>query len=267
MNITIIFLLFISLTAFSNCTLDYFNLSNATHEEFSSSDSLPSAMTYCNKFNINGFTGILTAWYDWDKETFDTNKAQLYLWSVPTEFTHPPTNYIQIHSFRIENNRKIFKESPVNIEVVKNSSNERRTSITTIGHDLLEDLGLSIEELIQDNSFVLKDTEGWHGISISIFNVYNKPITKTQILIPPFEANPHTYLEKQNQERMLHELHPFKKLASITHKDKIFYEKGRDFCKDSPAQFEVPFFSTGSTEDEDEIDRLLKDVSFIPSEF
>ncbi|MDE0119630.1 MAG: hypothetical protein OXM55_06465 [Bdellovibrionales bacterium] len=259
MNITTIFLLFILLTAFSNCTLDYLDFSGATQEEFSSAPT--SAMVYCNKFNVNGFNGILNAWYDWDQEAFDTNKAELYLWNVPTEFTYPHTNYIQVHSFRIENNRKIFKESPISIEIIKNNSNERGTTITTLGHDLLEDLEKSIEELIQDNSFVLKDMKGWHGVSISVFNVHNKPITKIEILIPPFEAHPYIYLEKQNQERLLHELHPFKKMSSSTHKEKIFYEKGRDFCKDSPSQFEVPPFSTNSTEDE--VDRLLKDLSFI----
>ncbi|MDE0518400.1 MAG: hypothetical protein OXH36_02420, partial [Bdellovibrionales bacterium] len=196
---------------------------------------------------------------DWDQEAFDTNKAQLYLWNVPPEFTYPRTNYIQIHSFRIENNRKVFKESPVSIDIINNTSNERGITITTLGHDLLEDLEKSIEELIQENSFVLKDMKGWHGVSISIFNVHNKPIhgAKTEILIPPFEAHPHTYLEKQNQERMLHELHPFKKIASSTHKDKIFYEKGRDFCKDSPSQFEVPSPPANS---EDGVDRLLEDL-------
>ena len=260
MNILIIFLLAGLLTAFSNCTLDYFNFSNSENEEFSSSDRPSSAMIYCNKFNIrSGFNGILTAWYDWDKETFDTNKSQLYLWSIPAEFTYPSTNYIQVHSFRVENNKKTFKESPVSMEVIKNSSGERWSIITTIGHDLLEELGISIEDLIQNNSFVLKDMKGWHGISISVFNEHNKPIKKTQILIPPFEANPHTYLETQNQERTLDELHPFKKIAGVSNKDDIFYEKGKDFCKDSPAQFEIPPLPT--SKNKDSIDLLLEDLS------
>ena len=262
-----IFLLFIHLAFFSNCTTDYFGFSE---DEEGPPDYLrnPVAlMAYCNKFNINGFNGFLVAYYDWNEEAFDKNKAQLYLANVPYEFTYPPTNYIQVHSFYIANNQKVFNKTPVSMDIFNDSSSERSVLVTTIGHDLLEDTGgISIDELIQTNSFVLRDMNGWHGITLSVFDVQNKPMKTAEILIPPFEANPNTFLNAHNEENRLFQLHPFVNISQNTNTtDQTFYEKGLDFCKESQVQFDIPAFETQSPA-EDPVDKLIEDLSFLPDD-
>ena len=220
-------------------------------------------LSYCNKFNKKGFNGTIVANYNWDKNTFDTNKAQLYLWDVPYEFTYPPTNYIQLHSFYIANNKTVFKKKPVSIEIIKDSSDESISLITTIGHDLLEDMGLSIKELILNYSFLLEDMRGWQGIALSVFNAQNKPVKTVQILVPPFESNPHTYMDNHNKEKLLFQLHPFETISHHNTTDRFFYEKGVDFCKSVPLPFDIPPFETYSI-GKDPVDQLIDDLSLLP---
>ena len=267
-NIPVFFLLATLLVFFPNCTTDYFGLSSELDEETYTDSSFSSEipMAYCNKFNKNGFKGILTAYYDAEQDTFNKNKAILYLWNIPDEFTYPPTNYIQVHSFTISNNRTAFNPTPTSMTItkIKGSNREQSSIITTLGHDLLEYLGdISIAELTKNYSFILKDMDGWHGISISVFNARNKPEKTIKILIPPFPANPHTYLEKNNQERLLFELHPFETISYNNDMDQVFYEKGVDFCKDSPVEFEIPGFTKSSTTT-DPVEQLIEDLSFLP---
>ena len=261
----LIFLLLIPLAFFSNCTTDYFTFSESGEGLYGDSQA---AMAYCNKFSINGFSGFLVAYYDWNEETFDKNKAQLYLANVPYEFTYPHTNYIQVHSFHIASNKKVFNKTPVSMDIFNDSSAERSTLVTTIGHDLLEDMrGISIDELIRDNSFILKDMDGWHGITLSVFNVQNRPIKTAEVLIPPFEANPNTFLNAHNQEKRLFQLHPFVNISQNTNTtDQTFYEKGVDFCRESQVRFDVPAFEDHSSAGEDPVDKLIEDLSFLPND-
>lgn len=263
-NIPVFFLLATFLVFFPNCTTDYFGFSELgeeTNADSPYSDQIP--MAYCNKFNKNGFKGILTAYYDADQDTFHRNKARLYLWNIPDEFTYPPTNYIQVHAFNISNNKTVFKPTPTSMTLIKDSDYEESSIITTLGHDLLEYLGdVSIEELGQNYSFILKDINGWHGISISVFNARNKPEKTIKVLIPPFPANPHTYMDRNNQERLLFALHPFEAISYNNDMDRVFYEKGVDFCKDSPVEFEIPDF-TQSSAPTDPVNQLIEDLSFL----
>ena len=265
----ILFLLALILTLFPNCTTDYFGFSEDTASNNTAARSLV-PMVYCNKFNENGFNGILISYYDWDTEQFNTSKSQLYLWSVPSEFSHPPTNYIQMHSFSIANNKETYNSSPVTIEMTPDSSalSEQNILVTTIGHDLLDDVGgISINELIKTHSFTLEDINGWHGVTLSVFNVHNKPIKTAQVLIPPFAANPHTYLNNNNQEQLLFKLHPFEKIAHIHKSDKVFYNKGLEFCEASPFPLEIPAFNSSSESantTEDPVDGFTQDLSLLP---
>ena len=262
----ILFTLFIPLVFFSNCTTDYFGFSSS--EEGNNSQYLQnptSAMAYCNKFDSNGFSGFLVAYYDWDKDAFNKNKARLYLEKVPYEFTYPPTNYIQVHSFYIANNKKTFNKIPVSMDVVQNSTSEKSILITTIGHDLLVDMGeIPIDQLIQKHSFILRDVNGWHGITLSVFDLKNKPIKIAQVLIPPFDANPNTFLNTHNRERLLSQLHPFSNISNTNTTDQSFYEKALDFCKESPAQFNVPPFKPQPVTSDPVVDKLIEELSFLP---
>ena len=251
---------------FLSCTTDYFGFSEedvgASSKEEWSNPLIP--MAYCNKFNKEGFSGILTAYYDVDQGAFNKNKVRLYLYSVPDEWTYPPSNYIQVHAFSISNNRTVFNPTPISMILIKDSNNDRSSIITTLGHDLLEYLGdISIEELINSYSFLMKDINGWNGISLSVFNAKNKPIKTTKVLIPPFPANPHTYLDENNKEQLLFKLHPFESISYNNDADQLFYQKGVEFCKDSPEEFEIPPWG-GSSSHSDPIDQLMEDLSFLP---
>lgn len=263
----IFFLSLIFFLSFSSCTADFFDFSTDTTGDGKGEMDFTDPMVYCNKFHENGFRGTITAYYDWDNDNFHTDKAQLYLWNVPDEFTYPPTNYIQIHLFSVSNNKKNFDKKPVSFEIVGSAT--ASSLVTTISHELLEELGdISIQDLIDGNKFILRDIGGWHGVSLSIFDEQNKPVKTAQLLIPPFEANPHNFFNNNNREQRLLELHPFEKISSNPNNtDKVFYEKGIEFCKSVSIDFEVPSFEEQEASRADEadssIDDLLKDLSLI----
>ena len=275
MRISKVYLIFLWALFFINfcgCTADFFNFSNEDKTKGSASGALVFStdikenMLYCNKFNNNEFNGILIADYDKNEAAFNMSgeKAQLFLWNVPYEFTHPSTNYIQFHAFYIANNKTVFNKVPVTIEMIAHSSSRKPILVTTIGHDLLKEIGItSISKLIETHYFVLKDLNGWNGVSLSIFNVHDKLVKTTQILIPPFSANPHTYQSKNNRERVLFELHPFHDIAYNNEQDNVFYEKGVAFCNAAPVQLEVPLFKNPSdSTDDNGVDNLIEDLSF-----
>ena len=255
--------------AFFNCKADFFDASStlggSTGGSYATSRPEDTAMIYCNKFKEKGFSGVLTAYYDSEKDNFNTNRAQLFLWNIPYEFEYPDTNYIQAHAFYVANNKQVFKKNPVSMELVQNTTSEKISLVTTLGHDLLEDLEEKAGDLIQNYHFILKDMDGWHGVTFSVFDKHNKPVKSIQVLIPPFIAHPSAFFRKHNQERLLSELHPFKTLSSRSEKEniKIFYDKGVDFCKDSPVNFEIPDFADGAEEQKDPLDQLIQDLSLI----
>ena len=258
----ILILLFCSL---ASCKTDGFDLSSWNSQDSIGFGNISAPMAYCNKFNINEFSGILVSFYDWETEKFNTNKAYLYLWSIPYEFTYPQTNYIQLHSFYMANNKKVFSKTPMSMTLIANKNSEREI-LTTIGHDLLEDTNRSIDELIKNYHLLLEDIKGVHGISLSVFDVHNKPIRTTQVLIPPFEANPHTYLNNNNNERLLSDLHPFSDIAQSSRSTQIFYDKGLDFCDHSPQLIEIPPYenTVQPNANENSIEELFQDLSFVP---
>ena len=262
-NIYIYILNLIFFLFFPSCTVDFFDFSTDTTREGEADFTSP--MVYCNKFNENEFKGVIVAYYDWDNDVFNKNKAQLYFWSVPDEFTYPPTNYIQIHLFSISNNVTNFDKKAVSFKMTGNSTS---SLVTTISRELLEEMGdISVQDLIDDNKFILRNIGGWDGVSISVFDEQNKPVKTVQLLIPPFEANPHTFLNNSNREQRLLQLHPFAKISDNSNNtDKIFYEKGIESCKSAPIDFEVPSFEEyqeARGANEDSIDDLLKDLSLI----
>jgi len=267
-QIMAVFFLLITINFYSSCAIDYFGFSE---EELDSENvQFSEPMAYCNKFNTDGFKGIVTAHYDFDTDRFNTNVARLYLWNVPYEFAYPPINYIQVHSFNIRNNKEVFNKTPITMKIIAGAGSATLARLSTIGHDFLDEMNIdSIDDLIQTHSFILEDIAGWDGVNISIFGGDNKPIKVAQILIPPFEANPNNYLERHNREKRLLRLHPFQKLLDIndTGTDQVFYDKARAFCENAPVRFEVPpyeeQFAKGG--EVDIVDQLIEDLSFLPS--
>ena len=247
---------------FTNCTTDYFFDSSNNTQHYSQEQIIP--MVYCNQFNKNGFKGYLTAYYDWNNSQFNTDMAQLFLWKFPEEFSYPATSYIQVHSFSIKNNQFVFNKKPLNLEVVNDPTGNKIAFVTTIGHDFLEDIEFSLEELIKSHSFIIKDTKGWNGLSLTVFDVRNKPLQSIKVFIPPFPANPQTYLQYHNNEMMSLSLHPFNNLGK-SESDKLFYEKSINWCQLANVNFDVPELEIqeGRSNNYDEIDSLVEDLSLI----
>ena len=239
----ILFFLFLT-----NCELDLFSFDSSesgSNSSFLNSENVEDPMIYCNRFNQHGFDGILMVYYDKEKELFDSNKAHLFLRSVPYEFTHPATNYIQFHSFYVESRREIFNEVPVSVAIIDDTVNALKQTVTAIDHDLLNNMGINIEKLIEKHSFTLQDTDRWQGLTLSVFNIHNKPIKTAKILIPPFLANPETFSQEHNEEIALSKLHPFNNIAPSSNYD--FYQKGLNFCKQAPIEVDFPKFKGTKT--------------------
>ena len=250
----------------SHCKVDHFSFSRrddshelGTRPSYRETENL----IYCNKFHTNGFQGILTAYYDLGAKDWDRNKAQLYLWKVPVEWTYPPTNYIQLYAFRIEDGREIFSPTPVNINLIINATKDTSLTITALDHHLLKEKGgLSIDKFLKSHVFILEDVGGWQGLALSVFNEENKSVKTARVLLPPFPAEPQVYLRKNNNEKLLLKQHPFGNLFHAEEEAHTFYKKGLDFCKKVSLDFEVPTFSESSGPAN--LDQLIDEFSFLP---
>ena len=259
-----IFLLFFLFCCY--CQLDFFSstdstVGNPTVDDFSSHE-VKHNMVYCNKFDTQGFSGVLTAYYDLEEKKFNNNKVQLYLWKVPEEFNYPPTNFVQLHLFRIEENRENFDNpnGPVNMSLILKETGAPSHLIKALDHRLLtEKGGIPIDKFLNAHVFILEDTSGWQGVTLSVFNEHDQPIKVARLLLPPFIANPRDYLDQVNQERHLLNLHPFANLFQSKEESKVFYEKGLDFCKNLPVDFEVPAWTDKGPAN---LDQLLDEFSF-----
>ncbi len=245
----------LSISVLMGCTFDglfsNFEIESSlpTEYEQASREDNGSSFAYCNQFNSNEFSGALVAYFDQEKQAFNKNKAFLILWSLPDVLIHPNTNYFQIHSFSVENNREIYNNTPVTINVISEEKSHVLNA-TAIGDKVLDQLGfISVPELIATHKFVLNDLKGWQGVDLSIFNNKNKPEKTIKLLIPPFENNPHTYSSQNGQEEKLSALHPFAEIASRENRDRIFYDKAKDVCEDLPnVQIDIPSFQEVNAE-------------------
>ena len=216
---------------------------------------------YCNKFNLNGFNGIIVPHFEQNK--FNSNKARLFLWEIPYKFEYPKSNYIQFHSFYVQNNREEYNSTPVSIELFNDQALRAEEVVTAISHDLLESLDLPINTFLQAYSFILQDIEGWQGLSMSVFNSMNKPLTTTKVLIPPFSAHPEIFLTQNNQEQLLFQLHPFSKISNVNSSERAFYEKAIDICNDAPIDLNLSSIDDaagGGGSDNDPLQALMQDL-------
>ena len=246
---------FVLLTA---CSMQHLNLSLL--------DSTASVWTdqtqaYCNKFNLNGFNGIIVPHFEQNK--FNSNKARLFLWEAPYEFEYPKSNYIQFHSFYVKNNKEKYNSAPVSIELFDDQALRAEDVVTAISHDLLESLDMPIGAFLQKYSFILQDIEGWQALSMSVFNSQNRPLTTTKVLIPPFSAHPELFHTQNNQEQLLFQLHPFSKISKVNNNEIAFYEKAIDICNDAPIDLNLSFINNASGaggSDNDPLQALMQDL-------
>ena len=269
-RLNIIFLLF-----FTACSAQHLNLSLDSTVPV----GIDQTQAYCNKFNLNGFNGMITSYFDTKEKRFNPNKARLFLLEIPYGFNYPDSNYIQLHSFYVRNNREEYNESPVSIELFNDQALRVEDVITAISHALLEDLDMSVDEFLQTYSFILQDVDGWQGLSMSVFNSINRPLEKVttkeketvtaKVLIPPFSAHPDLFFTQNHNERLLFKLHPFSKISNVNNNEMAFYEKAVDICNDAPVDLNMPLEkntqsskrseSYSSTTD-DPLQQLLQDL-------
>ena len=251
------------------CTGDYltFSLDGDRGPAFSTRQA------YCNKFNINGFTGLLTSYFDWSEKNINENKAVMYLRTVPSDFNFPLSNYIQVHSFYIKNNREEYNSAPVTMEVLDKTTSVSVQTVTSIGHDLLSHVNQTVDKFIEQNYFILHDVEGWQGMSLSVFDsVSNKPLDgkSTKILIPPFSADPQEFFRETNKERLLFRLHPFAQISEAggtTRHD--FYSKAKDDCQGAYLPLDTLFkekavTNNGTKDPSKPFQELMRNVSSLP---
>ncbi len=261
-RLNIIFLLF-----FIACSAQHMNLSLDSTVPMWTDQT----QAYCNKFNLNGFNGMITSYFDTEENKFNPNKARLFLLEIPYEFNYPDSNYIQLHSFYVKNNREEYNSSPVSIELFNDQAFRVKDVVTAIGHDLLEDLDQPIEAFLQTYSFILQDVDGWQGLSLSVFDSMNKPLATTKVLIPPFSAHPDLFFTQNHSERLLFELHPFSKISNVNNNEMAFYEKAIDICDNAPVDLDMPLARNAQSPNRGERDRnsddplqqLMQDLSIL----
>ena len=263
----------------------FFTACSSQHLNLSLDSTVPvgtdQTQAYCNKFNLNGFNGMITSYFDTKENRFNPNKARLFLLEIPYEFNYPDSNYIQLHSFYVKNNREERNESPVSIELFNDRTLRVEDVVTAIRHALLKDLDMSVDEFLQTYSFILQDVNGWQGLSMSVFNSINKPLEKAttttketvtaKVLIPPFSAHPDLFFAQNHSERLLFKLHPFSKISNVNKNEMAFYEKAVDICNDAPVDLNMPLAINNqssrserhSSTTDDPLQQLMQDLSVL----
>lgn len=274
---TVLILGFLSLYI-AGCAFDFFGGGPSWDEERYSSLSEDSEwdsdsdtsefLAYCNKFNDQDFSGILTTYYNWEEDRFNTNKIWLYLRSVPYELKNS-ANYMQLHTFNMEDNREVYnKKEPVSMEIVKDSLSEKISTVTVLDKKLLKDMEyLSLDDFIKNYGLLLHDMDGWHGVALSIFNEKDRPVKTVKVLIPPFTAHPDTFVNQNNNEQRLMKLHPFGVLSAKSHTEAMFYKKARAICTHSPRDIPIPQVEDKYKEREEAIsDEITRGISLLPDQ-
>ena len=201
------------------------------------SESVRQEKSLCNSFNRNGFEGILSvdnlAGNNRNRNSYNTQSSVVKFINIPTYFYNDRSSYIQIHQIRYERNRPIPDRSSLPILYFNDRSNVTLTRKTVIDHiSISETNARDIRDFLYNYKFILNDTSGWDALNIGIYNSIDKPIREhqVQILIPPFDSDPHTFRENKRASPSLVLLHPFSEFLDDGHSSDFFLERSQRSC-------------------------------------
>lgn len=202
------------------------------------SESVRQEKSLCNSFNQNGFEGVLSVdnLVEINKNIdvgYSTQASVLKLVNIPTYFYNDRSSYIQIHQIKYEKNLPILDENSIPILYFNDRSSVTPIRKTVIDHiSISETNTLDIRDFLHKYKFILNDTSGWDALNIGIYNSIDKPIREHQfqILIPPFDSDPHLFEEKQSANPALVLLHPFIEFLDDDHSSDFFLERSQRSC-------------------------------------
>jgi len=198
------------------------------------SESVRAGQILCNPFSSKGFQGVLSVNSSENNFSYESNTSILSFYDVPDSFKTQRNTYIQLYAVNY-GNKSSFSEEALEIDVL-NLRNNNYISITSyIDHSFIQNENYGLNEFFSDHSFIVKNTSGWKVLFIGLFNENDAPILSTQVLIPPFEANPYIY-EENTDNRALSNIHPFNNLKTNIEQasDDVFLSRAQAACRENP---------------------------------
>ena len=195
--------------------------------------SLQEEQIFCNPFKENGFEGVLAVSTPNQNVQISSDSVVLQLDNIPDLFETDRESYIQLRSINYTNNKKTISESPLDMEYYNHRNNVTSLHDNYIDYQIIQNSDLSIDQFFSDYTFIIQDIGGWQSILIGLFNVSDNIVAETQILIPPFEVNPHTYQKNNSDSPKLYQLHPFFNLIAVSQPEDttLFLSKGQKACR------------------------------------
>ena len=197
------------------------------------SESLVEQMVFCNPIRTaEGFDGVIAVNTKENNWVHQTESTILQFKDVPDIFKTIPHSYIQLFPFNYTNNR-LRRGSGLGIDIYNLDTHTLVKKVEYISYDFIRSEGYSVDEFFFDHIFVVKDTAGWQGMIVGLFNSIDKPlIPLDKILTPPFDVNPHIFKSRHTSNSKLAKLHPFYHFLSTTEEDEdlLFLSKARDAC-------------------------------------
>ncbi len=196
------------------------------------SESLVEQRVFCNPIKENGFDGILAVNTNENNWIHQTESTILQFKDVPDHFKSIDHSYIQLFSFSYQKNKMLRATKPLEIDVYNLDTHTLVQTVEYIDHNLINRGDDNVDEFFFDHIFVIKDTVGWQGLLLGLFNDIDKPIIPlSKILNPPFDANPHVYMSRHVDNPQLSDLHPFRTFLTTTEEDDpLFLSKALDAC-------------------------------------
>ena len=199
------------------------------------SESLVEQMVFCNPIRTaEGFNGVIAVNTNENNWIHQTKSTILQFEDVPDSFKTIPHSYIQLFPFNYKGNRLSRGRQALEIDIYNLDEHTLVKTVEYISYDSIKAEGYSVDEFFFDHIFVIRDTAGWQGMVLGLFNSIDKPlIPLSKILTPPFDVNPHIFNSRHiSNNSKLASLHPFHHFIKTTEEDEdlLFLSKARDAC-------------------------------------
>lgn len=178
-------------------------------ESLYSLDEDSNTLSKCAPFDKNEFKGSLDAVFS---KRYQIDLWILYLYKLPIEATESENSYIQLRGINYFNNRAPeISSSPLTFNIY----NPRTEHYSSVGLELLDEDVVSeytdensLYDFFREYRLEIPNAAGFDSLYIGVFDQYDQPVQSVQVLVPPYEANPYTFLDKASSKGQLVGLHP-----------------------------------------------------------
>ena len=219
---------------FSALAVSFFTLSCQDNYTNLASTAVIEKLVFCVPFKGEDFEGSLSIMADSASQSYNPDSVVLKFVKAPGTLKYQPTSYLQIFSANYSGSKASVSPSPLPIKT-RNIRNKLYSKSTNyIDNNFIYDTNpdISFDDFFFDYEFEIRDTAGRQSLVLGLFNETDEAVERIQVLVPPFAANPFTYKDEVQSEKLL-SLHPFYDIMNSADADDedLFLTKAESSCR------------------------------------